>query len=162
MQSESKVKEWMLQRSVHMHLAVICLACSGNNIGLIFKGTASLCQKERFLLWELCNDTGLMITNTLNDCADPGWTWNRRDGAYRTRVDYMLVSKELIRDTIRNQGAMNWEGIQKKGVPIDHRPVSFTCRIRLLHQRGHNGASGDEAGQSMVMSSRNPQISSPS
>jgi hypothetical protein len=109
-------------------------------------------------LWDMCNERGLVMMNTLNNCRDAGWTWNRRDGKFQTRVDYVCVSRELVRDTKDNLGAMSWESIHKTGQAIDHRPVGWIGTIRLLHQRGHQGAHGECTSKGVNMSSRNVPI----
>ena len=54
-------------------------------------------------LQELTNDNNLTILDTLQNCDNAGYTWQRRDGKGKGRIDYLLVETCMVGSITKNK-----------------------------------------------------------
>jgi hypothetical protein len=87
-------------------------------------------------LQELTEDCRLTAVNTLTSCKDPGWTWQKRDSTTKGRIDYILLTTNRVCQIDVNQGAEQWPEIHKQGTAIDHRPVTFSLKLKTIQEMG--------------------------
>jgi hypothetical protein len=78
----------------------------------------------------------LTALNTLQSCQDPGWTWQKRNGTGRGRIDYIIVDKKQLGLIKKNHGAIDAAKWGIMGSATDHRPVMATMRIKTLQEMG--------------------------
>ena len=88
-------------------------------------------------LKDLADDTKMAVLNTLQTCKHPDWTWQRRDGAYRGRIDYILIPVRLLARMVCNKGVDTTIDFSKQGTAIDHRPLKVTLKMPTLQELGH-------------------------
>ena len=87
-------------------------------------------------LEKMTNNCRLVALNTITSCRAPGWTWQKRDGIGRGRIDYLLIdhkAQNLIRE---NNGAMDLPTWGTQGSAIDHRPVQASIIVQTLQEKG--------------------------
>ena len=87
-------------------------------------------------LEKMTNNCGMVALNTLQNCIDPGWTWQKRDGTGRGRIDYLLIdysAQNLIKE---NGGAKEMPKWGTQGSATDHRPVQAKIKINTLQEKG--------------------------
>ena len=87
-------------------------------------------------LQELTEDCRLTAVNTLASCKDPGWTWQKRDGTTKGRIDYILLTSNRVSQIDVNQGSEQWPEIHKQGTAIDHRPVTVSLKLKTIQEMG--------------------------
>jgi exonuclease III len=81
----------------------------------------------------------LIITNTMQNCQSPGWTWQgRTTHAPRTKIDYILVKKKDFSSVTGNIGAVYDSPILVTGHPIDHIPAHITLTVKSIAARVGN------------------------
>ena len=87
-------------------------------------------------LEKFVNDGRLVALNTISNCINPQWTWQKRDGSGRGRIDYLIIDhweQNLIQ---RNWGARDLPKWGTQGSAIDHRPVMADITVRTLQEKG--------------------------
>ena len=85
-------------------------------------------------LHELAEAAEMMVMNTKDNCAEPGWTWQRSDGKGKGRIDYLLVNSQRANQVVSNTGAVTWAGLEREGSTVDHRPVQAVFNFKLLDE----------------------------
>ncbi len=87
-------------------------------------------------LEKMANNCRMVALNTLQNCREPGWTWQRRDGTGRGRIDYLMVEHSAQNLIKINHGARDLPKWGTQGSAIDHRPVQATLQIKTLQEKG--------------------------
>jgi hypothetical protein len=82
------------------------------------------------------NTPQMVLLNTQSNCKNPGWTWQKRDGTGKGRIDYIAVDKILMSRIKHNKGACDYPNWGTQGSEIDHRPVHAILGIITLQERG--------------------------
>jgi hypothetical protein len=82
------------------------------------------------------NIAQMVLLNTQSNCMNPGWTWQKRDGTGKGRIDFIAVDKILMSRIKQNKGACDYPNWGTQGAEIDHRPVHATLGIVTLQERG--------------------------
>ena len=91
-------------------------------------------------LERVVNNCEMAVLNTQNNCRNPGWTWQRRDGATRGRIDYLIIEKKMLCKVRENLGAMDLPKWGTQGAEIDHRPVLALMGFLTLQEKGQKGS----------------------
>jgi exonuclease III len=78
----------------------------------------------------------LIITNTMQNCQSPGWTWQGRQASEpQTKIDYILIRRKDFLSVSSNTGAAYDSPILRTGHPIDHIPVHISIRVKTIAAR---------------------------
>ena len=86
----------------------------------------------------MTNNCKLVVLNTIANCQKPEWTWQRRDGTGRGRIDYLLIDHKAQNCIRENSGSMNLPNWGIQGSEIDHRPVKAIITIKTLQEKGRS------------------------
>ena len=125
---------------------------ANGHIGRDGTGMVGIAGAERWTenghaLHDLAETTEMTVLNTRNNCAEPGWTWQRSDGKGKGRIDYLLVSNSRTGQVTVNSGAVDWVGLEREGSTVDHRPVQAVFNFKLLDMNRSNQENSRKAGQ---------------
>ena len=83
----------------------------------------------------------MVALNTLNNCKQPGWTWQKRDGTGKGRIDYLMIDQRAQNQVWQNNGAMDLPTWATQGSAIDHRPVQAIIKVKTLQEKGMQAES---------------------
>jgi exonuclease III len=86
-------------------------------------------------LEKMVNNCRMVALNTLQNCRESGWTWQRRDGTGRGRIDYLLADRSAQNLIQINHGARDLPKWGTQGSAIDHRPVQVILQIKTLQEK---------------------------
>ena len=87
-------------------------------------------------LERMTNNSRMVALNTLNNCKNPKWTWQKRDETGRGRIDYLLIDHKYQNLVKSNDGAMDLPSWGTQGSSIDHRPVQAVITVQTLQEKG--------------------------
>jgi exonuclease III len=105
-------------------------------------------------LERVINNNAMAALNTQNNCKSPGWTWQRRDGVGKGRIDYLVVEAKMMNRVWENTGATDLPKWGTQGADVDHRPVIARMGFLTLQEKGMKGEKEKGEGD-LNYSSRN-------
>ena len=105
-------------------------------------------------LERVVNSSAMTALNTQDNCKNPGWTWQRRDGIGKGRIDYLVVETKMLGRVWENNGAADLPKWGKQGTEIDHRPVLARMGFLTLQEKGIKQAK-ERGGYELAYSSKN-------
>ena len=85
---------------------------------------------------KMTNNCRMVALNTLQNCREPGWTWQKRDGTGRGRIDYLLIDYKAQNLIKENGGAKELPKWGTQGSATDHRPVQARITVKTLQEKG--------------------------